>query len=251
MTTFVLVHGAWGGSYGWREFANLLRSDGHEVYTPSLTGLGERSHLAGPEVNLSMHLTDVEHVFKYEGLSDVVLVGHSYGGMVVTGVADRVPGLISHLVYSDAFLPRDGECCFDLGGASGHPGHPVNDEPARFDGWRVYMDNPLPPDATPEQQRAASLRHPQPTGTFDEPVRLSVPLEERDFSLTYVKAGGEARGLRTRTAAFWEAADRVKDDPRWRYCELPCGHGMHRELPEEMRAILYEVAGLPEPAAKR
>lgn len=224
MATFVLVHGAWGGSYGWRDFARMLRADGHEVYTPSLTGLGERSHLAGPHVNLTTHITDVEHVVTYEDLHDV------------TGLADRIPERITHLVYSDAFLPDHGDTCFGLGGAGANEG-------IEIDGWRVINHMPLPEDATEEQRRAASLRHAQPIGTLQEPVRLGVPLEERDFSCTYVKAAGEVRGLENRTGAFWAAADRVRDDPRWRYYELPCGHGMHRELPEEMRAILYEVIG--------
>ncbi len=237
MTTFVLVHGAWGGSYGWTAFANLLRSDGHNVFTPSLTGLGERTHLGGPDVNLSTHVTDVENVFKYENLSDVVLVGHSYGGMVVTGVADRVPHLISHLVYSDAFLPRDGQSCFDLGGAGGR-------EKASIDGWKVASMGPAIENPTPEQARQAALRSPQPLGTLAEGVRLSVPLEERAFTRTYLKATGGATDDLSRTGHFWDAAARVKDDPRWRYYEFACGHGMHRELPDEIRAAFYEIAGL-------
>jgi pimeloyl-ACP methyl ester carboxylesterase len=236
MTTFVLVHGAWGGSYGWTAFANLLRADGHNVFTPSLTGLGERSHLGGPDVSLTTHTTDVLNVFKYEGLSDVVLVGHSYGGMVVTGMADRVPELITHLVYSDAFLPRDGQSCFDLGGAGGH-------ERARIaDGWKVLSMGADPVNPTPEQARQAALRSPQPLATLTEGVTLSVPLEERAFTRTYLKAVGGASAAGT--GHFWDAARRVKDDPRWRYYEFACGHGMHRELPNEIRAAYYEIAGL-------
>jgi pimeloyl-ACP methyl ester carboxylesterase len=244
MTTFVLVHGAWGGSYGWRNFANLLRADGHEVYTPSLTGLGERSHLGGPDVNLTTHVTDVENVFRYEGLSDVVLVGHSYGGMVVTGLADRIPELLSHLIYSDAFLPRDGESCFDLGGAGG-------EERARIeDGWKVLtMDRPVE-NPTPEQLRQASLRAPQPLGTLTQPVSLKTPLEERAFSRTYIKAMQPPRDPE-RLQAFWAAADRTSNDPRWSYYEMPTGHGTYREMPERFREILYEVAGLTTVAAKR
>jgi pimeloyl-ACP methyl ester carboxylesterase len=243
MTTFVLVHGAWGGSYAWRSFANLLRADGHEVYTPSLTGLGERSHLGGPDVNLTTNVTDVVNVFKYEGLSDVVLVGHSYGGMVVTGVADQVPELISHLIYSDAFLPRDGESCFDLGGAGGKEGARIED------GWKVMaMGEPLQ-NPTPEQAHQASLRSPQPLGTLTEPVSLKTPLEERDFSLTYIKAVKEPRP--DHFQAFWAASDRTKDDPRWNYYEMPTGHGTYREMPERFREILYEVVGLVPAAAKR
>jgi pimeloyl-ACP methyl ester carboxylesterase len=243
MTTFVLVHGAWGGSYAWRNFANLLRSDGHEVYTPSLTGQGERSHLGGPDVTLTTHITDVVNVFKYEDLSDVVLVGHSYGGMVVTGVADKIAELISHLVYSDAFLPRDGESCFDLGGAGGHERAVIKD------GWKVQSMGDEPANPTPEQQRQIELRAPQPKGTLTEPVSLKTALEDRAFSLTYIKAAGQPRPERGQH--FWDASDRTKDDPRWNYYEMPTGHGTYREMPERFREILYEVAGLPAPAANR
>jgi len=243
VTTFVLVHGAWGGSYAWRRFANMLRADGHEVYTPSLTGLGERSHLGGPDVNLTTNLTDVENVFKYEGLSDVVLVGHSYGGMVVTGLADRIPELISHLIYSDAFLPRDGETCFDLGGAGGREGARIED------GWKVMSAPQDLQNATPEQIRQANLRAPQPIGTLTEPVSLKTPLEGRDFSLTYIKAEKPQHDP-NRIQAFWAAADRTRDDPRWNYYEMPTGHGTYREMPERFREILYEVIGLPVVAAK-
>jgi pimeloyl-ACP methyl ester carboxylesterase len=244
MTTFVLVHGAWGGSYAWRDFANLLRADGHEVYTPSLTGLGERSHLGGPDVNLTTHVTDVENVFKYQGLSDVVLVGHSYGGMVVTGVADRVPELISHLVYSDAFLPKDGESCLDLGGAGGKEGARI------VDGWKVQsMDRPVE-NPTPEQLHQMELRAPQPLATLTEPVSLKTPLEDRGFSLTYIKALQAPRNPE-RVSAFWAASDRTKNDPRWSYYEMPTGHGTYREMPERFREILYEVVGLTTAAANR
>ncbi|HEU0072960.1 MAG TPA: alpha/beta hydrolase [Dehalococcoidia bacterium] len=243
MTTFVLVHGAWGGSYGWRGFANLLRKDGHEVYTPSLTGLGERSHLGGPDVNLTTHITDVENVFRYEGLSDVVLVGHSYGGMVVTGLADRIPELISHLVYSDAFLPRDGESCFDLGGAGGKERAQIEDD------WKVLSAPTSLENATVEQLRQAGLRAAQPLKTLTEGVRLKTPLEERDFSLTYIKALQPPRDP-ARIQAFWAASDRTRNDPRWRYYEMPTGHGTYREMPERFREILYEAAGLTAVAAK-
>ena len=237
MTTFVLVHGAWGGSWGWRDFANLLRADGHEVYTPSLTGQGERIHLGGPQVNLSTHVTDVENVFRFEDLTDVTLVGHSYGGMVVTGVADRVPEHIQHLVYLDAFLPRDGESCFDLGAAGGTEGATIED------GWKVMpmgaRNQPESPEAAARQRKLS----PQPIGTLEEKVRLGTPLEERPFSLTYVKATGDQPGDANRTSAFWAAAERTQADPRWHYYGLPCGHGIQREMPEELRAIIYEVIG--------
>ena len=109
MATFVIVHGAWSGAHAWRWVRPLLRAAGHDVVTPSLTGLGERAHLATPATNLDTHITDIAAVLHYEDLHDVVLVGHSYGGMVITGVADRVPERIGHLVYLDADVPREGE----------------------------------------------------------------------------------------------------------------------------------------------
>src|ERR1700685_1291780 len=114
MATFVLVHGAWGGALIWRRNAQALRKAGHEVYTPTLTGLGERSHLMSPTINLDTHVTDVVNVIKTEELSDVVLVGHSYGGMVVTGVADALSDKIRSLVYLDAFVPQNGQSLINL-----------------------------------------------------------------------------------------------------------------------------------------
>ena len=117
MTTFVLVHGAWGGSYGFRAVRGPLRAAGHDVFTPSLTGIGERVHLASPQVNLTTHVTDVVNTVLYEDLSDIVLLGYSYGGMVVTGSLEYVADRVAHLVYLDAFLPADGQSLNDLTGA--------------------------------------------------------------------------------------------------------------------------------------
>src|SRR3989304_1073584 len=109
MASFVLVHGAWGGATGWRSFAPLLREKGHEVFFTSLTGLGERYHLGTAETNLSTHIQDVVELVEYENLRDITLVGHSYGGMVITGVADRIPDPVPHPGYPGAFPPRGGE----------------------------------------------------------------------------------------------------------------------------------------------
>ncbi|MBV9253581.1 MAG: alpha/beta fold hydrolase, partial [Actinobacteria bacterium] len=115
MATFVLVHGAWHGGWCWRKLTPLLRAAGHEVFTPTLTGLGERSHLGHPDVGLATHVGDVAQVLWYEDLSNVVLVGHSYGGLVIGGVADQAPGRLKHLVYLDAFVPEHGRSMLDLG----------------------------------------------------------------------------------------------------------------------------------------
>jgi pimeloyl-ACP methyl ester carboxylesterase len=112
--TFVLVHGAWSGGWGYARVAALLRSRGHTVFTPTLTGQGERAHLFSGAINLSTHIEDVLGVFRFERLSEVILAGHSYGGMVVTGVADRIADRVAGLAYLDAFVPQDGQSLFDI-----------------------------------------------------------------------------------------------------------------------------------------
>ena len=113
MTTFVLVHGAWMGGWCYKRVARLLRQAGHEVYTPTLTGLGERAHLINRAIDLDTHVQDIVGVIRCEELSDVVLCGHSYGGMVITGVAEQIAAKIRSLVYLDAFVPENGKCLFD------------------------------------------------------------------------------------------------------------------------------------------
>ena len=113
MATFVLVHPAWFGGWCWKKVSPLLHARGHAVHTP-LTGLGERVHLARPEVGLDTHVDDVVNLLTYEDLHDVVLVGTSSGGVVITGVVDRVPERIGHLVYLDAFVPEDGQSMLDI-----------------------------------------------------------------------------------------------------------------------------------------
>jgi pimeloyl-ACP methyl ester carboxylesterase len=116
MSTFVLVHGGGHGGWCYRSVARILRAEGHDVYAPTLTGLGERSHLVGPHVDLDMHIRDVVAVLYYEDLRDVILVGHSYGGMVITGVADRAAARVGRLVYLDAANPVNGQSLLDVAG---------------------------------------------------------------------------------------------------------------------------------------
>jgi len=232
MRTYVLVHGAWGGNHSWRDFAPLLWARGHEVFCPSLTGLGERIHLGRPETDLSIHIQDVVNCIEYQDLHDIVLVGHSYGGMVITGVADRMSERISHMVYEDAFLPRDGESCWTPEQVTRSLGE---------NGWGIVRSGP--PPVAPRGQGREYRFSPQPRRTFEEPVRLSKPLEQFTFSRTYVKAGGNPRPAESeRQGAFWEASARTSADPAWRYYELPCGHGIHREMPQEFLGILLSLA---------
>src|SRR5437762_1451253 len=113
MSTYILVHGAWHGSWCWKRVRKSLQARGHDVFTPTLTGVGERSHLLSPQVNLDTHIDDVVNLIQWEELSDVVLCGHSYGGAVISGVADRVPDRLRTLVYLDAFVLEDGQSLHD------------------------------------------------------------------------------------------------------------------------------------------
>ena len=113
MTTYVLVHGAWHGGWCWRKVRAALEATSADVHTPTLTGLGERAHLASRDISLDTHVSDVLGVLETEDLSEVVLVGHSYGGIVVTAVADRAADRVARLVYLDAVVPRDGQCLYD------------------------------------------------------------------------------------------------------------------------------------------
>jgi len=112
--TYVLVHGAWGGGWDWLAVDSMLTSHGHKVVRVTLTGLGERHHLASPNIGLDTHIEDVVNAILWDNLHDVVLIGHSYGGMVITGVADRVPDRIKRLVYLDALLPDSGESVMSI-----------------------------------------------------------------------------------------------------------------------------------------
>jgi len=226
MATYVLVHGAWGGSYGWRKLRPLLQSAGHTVFTPSLTGLGERVHLASPQVNLSTHIQDVCNTLFYEDLSDVILVGHSYGGMVVAGVADRMHERIKDLVFLDAFLPKDGQSLRDLAA------NPANAAPDAGD-WRIpSRQTSEPVDEWNQARRAA-----HPRGCFEEKESLSAPLESREFSRTYIVATGRFDP----SPVFDQTAERLRGDPRWQVREIAGGHGMIRTNPDGLFKLLQEL----------
>lgn len=238
MATYVLVHGAWGGAWSWNKYiAPMLREAGQTVFTATLTGLGDRSHLSSPDVSLDTHIQDVVNVLFYEDLTDVILVGHSYGGNVITGVADRIPERIQQLVYLDAATPADGESS-----ASRWPGRIEQlEEQARTqgDGWKI-----APGDAPPDQRAeitdwACPRRSPMPIKTMTTPVKLT--RGETTLPRTYVyctldKVPGSAQAAR---------AEKVRNNPSWQYLELNTGHNLHYSAPKETVEILLEVAKTP------
>lgn len=236
MATFVLVHGAWGGAHGFHLLRPRLRAAGHDVVTPALTGIGERSHLAGPWIGLSVHVRDVVNAVLYEDLRDVVLLGFSYGGMVVTGALDAIGDRVAELVYLDAFVPSDGDTVVALAPALA-PAVP----PPGADGLGASWLLPGPErhyDDPAEAAWSAPRRSPQPVRTFTEPVALSRPLEEWPFGRTYVRASRED----VTGGAFTAAARRAGQSPAWRYAEIDSTHLVPQNRPDELAEILLGLA---------
>ncbi len=232
--SFVLVHGAWGGGWGWTPFAEMMRRRGHRVFTPTLTGMGERAHLWSGAINLSTHIEDICNVIRYERLHDFVLAGHSYGGMVVTGVADRMADRIRSLVYIDAFLPEDGRSLFDYTPEANVAR--LADAGAHHGGLGLSVPGPwvLPGLSEAERAEIEGLRGPQPLGTCVERIRLT-GAAERIPTRMYILAGANPG------ATFRQFHARVRGRPGWRTAEVACGHGIHRERPEELIPLLESV----------
>lgn len=233
MTTFVLVHGAWGGAHGFRHVRRLLRAGGHEVSTPGLTGVGERIHLSSPLVGLGTHIRDVVNHVLYEDLDRIVLVGFSYGGFVVTGALEHIAERVAHLVYLDAFVPGNGESVSSLLGR-GRGRIELGQDWATTGPVRDY-DNPE------EGAWMAARRTTHPQGCFTEPVFLSQPLESFPFTRTYIKAT-KAPENDIGNNVFWQAARHAQQSPAWRYHEVATNHMVANNRPEELTGILTEIA---------
>lgn len=181
MATIVLAHGAWSAAWAWKKVRPLVAAAGHEFFTPTYTGLGERAHLASPSIDLDTHIEDVLAVLRSEDLRDVVLLGHSFGGMVATGVADRARDRVARLIYLDAFVPMNGQASIDL--VSPAERRRLLDSVQTGDGWRV-TPNPTPADTSPDDREwIAKYRMPQSAKCFQQPLRLNAEL---DLPRTYI-----------------------------------------------------------------
>ena len=235
MATFVIVHGAWSGAHAWRWIRPLLRAAGHEVFTPTLTGLGERAHLATPAIDLDTHVADIAAVLHYEDLNDVVLVGHSYGGMVITGVADRAAERIGRLVYLDADVPRSGESEFDLMPAEEGAGYEESAR-ARGDGWQVPppFPDPLPPGYPPEVVWGVGRMVPHPLATMTQRLRLSGSPPDLPRFYVYCSEGKDDEPEPPYLS-------RVRTDPAWQWVELAAPHIAHVMAPEKLTATLLDL----------
>jgi pimeloyl-ACP methyl ester carboxylesterase len=232
MATFLVAHGAWSAGWAWKKMRPLMAAAGHVLWTPTYTGLGERVHLASPAVDLDLHIQDIVAVLETEDLRDVLLIGHSYGGMVATGISDRARDRIAQLIYLDAFVPSDGQSLFDL-----QP--PEMRERMQTAAKSGYVPaNPMPPD-TPEADVAwaQGRRFPQPVRTFEQPIRL---------------AGGEPPPRHyiycTRAApgdVFGQFAARAQSEPDWRYHTLDASHNPHITMPQQLMGLLQTIAAPP------
>jgi pimeloyl-ACP methyl ester carboxylesterase len=235
MATFVLVHGAWSGAHGFRHVRRLLQQAGHEVFTPSLTGLGERAHLISPQVSLSTHIRDVVNHILYEDLNSIVLMGFSYGGFVVTGALEHVAERVRHLVYLDAFVPRSGETA--LGHIAGLGRAPI----ALGQDWLMPAADRQFDDAE-EGAWIKPRRGPHPRACFTEPVYLAQPLEEYgNFSRTYIKATLDPE-TDVGAKQFLAAAQHAKASPAWRYEEIATTHMVASNQPQALAQLLMSVA---------
>jgi pimeloyl-ACP methyl ester carboxylesterase len=221
---FVLVHGAWHGGWCWRRVADRLHARGHRAYTPTLTGLADRSHLLGEGVNLSTHITDVVNLIRWEELKDVVLCGHSYGGMVVTGVADKVSERIASLVYLDAFVPESGQSMQDLRPRELPAG--LTMPPISAETFRVNQaDRPLVDRLCTPHPIATMTEHLSLTGAY-RAVRRKIYIRAADYP----------------SPAFEPTYERLKSDLAWTVHRVPCGHDVMLDMPDALAELLEAAA---------
>lgn len=234
--TYVLVHGAYGGGWIWRDVAAGLRAQGHRVWTPTQTGLGERSHLMSRQITVDTHVGDIANVIETDELRDIILVGHSYGGIAVTGVADRMTDRIRHVVYLDALLPENGKTVFGIL----PPGlEAARRKTADEQGGGVAL--PVPPAAAfpiPDSQNKdwfmRRLR-PHPIGTYLSPVRLDKPLGA-SLPVTYVAYTNPA------LAAIEPSRVRARATEGWKYVDLPVPHDVEIPSPQTVIDLLAGIA---------
>jgi pimeloyl-ACP methyl ester carboxylesterase len=237
MTTFVLVHGAWHGGWCWSRVARVLRAQGHEVYTPSLPGMGEHAHLLSRQITLDTQIDDVVALFESCDLDHAVLAGHSFGGLIVTGVADRLHGSrrVARMVYVDALVPKDGEGWFSFHNAERMASFHTS---ARDAGNNLFLPAPDPavfgvgPD---DAAWVAAHLTPHPYGTYLTALSLPNLAQGKGaagLQRTYIDCVkpfySDFNGLKTR----------LKADPAWKYVEIQTGHDAMVTAPKELAALL-------------
>jgi pimeloyl-ACP methyl ester carboxylesterase len=237
MANFLLVHGAWHGGWCWQRVARILRAAGHEVFTPTLTGLGEREHLLNRDVGLDTHIQDVIGVLKYEDLHDVILVGHSYAGIVIAGAAEKAAESIAHLVYLDAFVPENGKSFADYQSPEVWQ---LFLEKAKTEGENFKLPCVIPVEVfgvTKEDDLAwvCPRLNPHPLKTALDAVNLTNS-KAAEIPRTYIYCNNPAAG------PFGQFAERLRNDESWQYLALAAGHDAMISEPEKLSEILLEIS---------
>lgn len=227
MATFVFVHGGVDGGWAWQGVGKILQKAGHDVYRPTLTGSGERAHLASPSIDLDIHLTDIVNVIRYENLNNVTLVGLSYGGYIIAGVAERIPECLHHLIFLDALVPEDGETLNAIMGPEYSAW--AEEQASKYGGgWRIP---PFPVDA---DRRTAMLVKPG-----SEPLQIGNPatahLKHTFVHFTAKSADDPLQPIMVRMA------NRAKGRG-WGYRELAVAHYPILSTPEMIAALLIDLA---------
>ena len=231
--TFVLVHGAWHGGWCWSRLAALLRADGHRVYAPTLTGLGERSHLMSKAITLDTHIQDIVNVFTFEDLSDVTLVGHSYGGWPTSGALEQVESRVSSVIFLDAFLPEDGQ----TGLAQNSP-ESIAAIKAAIERGEVSRKGPNAAAFGVLAENRAwvdAKMTPQPIGVSLTPIKLT-GARDRISKRAYIRAGRYAQPGFDRYLAERKAA------PGWKTHVIDSGHDVMVDYPRELKELLLQFA---------
>ncbi len=225
--TFVLVHGAWGGSYNWFPILPGLKAAGHDVFFASNSGHGERRHLSNPNITLETHILDTVNLILHHDLQNITLVGHSYGGMIITGVWDRLRDRIHHVVYLDAFVPKDGKSLDDYAPADRKK---ERKRTAQENGGMVpYMVAVGGQPADPRSTAQSEL-------TFSTPLYYKNGSLPKDTHKTYVLA------IENKPSPFFQFGEKVKRDPSWNYFEIDSGHNIMLEKPDWTVSLLNSLA---------
>jgi pimeloyl-ACP methyl ester carboxylesterase len=231
--TFVLVHGTWHGGWCWRRVADALENKGHKVYAPSLTGVADRSHLLTKDVNLTTHASDIANLIKWEDLKDIVLVGHSSAGFVITKAAEQIGSQVASIVYLDAFVPQPGDSLISL--ANPGPRKALEEAVARGD----LTAKPVPAAAfnVNEKDRAwvDAKCTPHPLAAVEEKV-TAAGAREKISRKTYIRAKG------FNSPVFDATLAKMKTTPGWKTYEVPSGHDVMVDMPDRLVEILLEVA---------
>ena len=232
MATFVLVHGAWHGARCWRRVVRLLTRAGHDVFAPTLTGLCERSHLLTPAIDLDTHILDIVNELKWQELKDVVIVGHSYGGMVISGVAEKMEKAIASFVMLDAFMPENAQSVVEIWPAAMRDGLLA----AERSGATTVPPRAAEAFKVNEKDRAwvDAQCTPQPIRCFLQKLTLS-GARERIAKKSYIRATGVA-------IPYFDAGLASARQKGWLTYEVPCGHDVMLDMPERLAEILQEAA---------